>query len=200
MNLKKYLGVTFMKKISGPNRWRAQITRQGIALNLGCFPDPDLAARAHDNAAHHLANWAEYETSLNFPGETPGDATPATLRAMDKLKARFPNWERELQADLQLTEYQRVEKDAMLAIEHTSNASKRLRNALSWIFGQTKMLELRVKQLETEAEVKDRVIAGLRATGGHNPFRPIDPPLQGDGERPDRPAVPEIPVDSHLAL
>jgi hypothetical protein len=50
------------------NRWRSVIYVRGSYIRLGCFSDPELAARAYDDAArHHFGEFA----ALNFalPGE-----------------------------------------------------------------------------------------------------------------------------------
>lgn len=199
---KKYIGVTFMSRVAGANKWRAQIVRQGLILSLGSYPDPDSAGAAYDNASHHLANWSEHAPQFNFPrlDDAKPEPTPTTLAALAKLKERFPNWEREHTANAALTEFQRVERDAMIAVENTILNMNRVRTGLSWAFGQLKMQEVQLAQYKEQVAGQARVIAGLRATGGHNPFRPVTPIAEAAGQ-PARPAeiVLPPPINSEVA-
>lgn len=57
----RFKGVT---RIAGRDGWRAQIMRDGIKINLGHYPTPELAARAYDMAAREY--FGEFARP-NFP-------------------------------------------------------------------------------------------------------------------------------------
>lgn len=197
--LKKYLGVTFVHKVAGENKFRAQINRQGTILNLGMFPDTDSAARAYDNASYHLRAWADHAPQYNFDSIPEGsEPMESTIRALAKLRQRFPNFEKELAADSMLTELQRAEKEGLNAVESTMENMKKVRIAVTWAYSRIKMLEVQLKQAEDRVAQRDRVIEGLRITGGHNPFTPVPKPVAVQPNPAADPGLPQIPVDDHL--
>lgn len=184
---KRYLGVSFIARVVGPKKWRAQIIRQSMVLALGAYETPEEAARAYDNASFHLRDWAENTPQFNFPAVWTGENVPPasmySTRALARLKERYPNYEREKAADQSLNEFERVQRDAMIAIEHTTLNMTRVRTALLWAFGQLKMQDAAIKSHAEELAARDRIIAGLRATGGKSFMRlvePVSPNLNSD--------------------
>lgn len=202
----KYRGVYFCANRT-LNQWRAQIGRRGVNLVLGHFATPEEAARASDNASHYLREWATMQPLVNFPKEVEGtEPTPATLRAEAKLKLRFPNWLNEKVAQAAKSDEERVMQDALVAAEAITRHTANLRYAFNWALSQVKLQAIQIFQLKEEVNVQKRIVAGLRATGGHNPFRPMSKrPKAEAGEKfddtpiPTTPVAPPPPVADHLA-
>lgn len=202
--LKKYLGCSFLNKVAGEKRWRAQISRQGLILSLGMFADPDSAGRAYDNASYHLRDWADYAPQYNYEAPVGSEPMEGTVRALAKLRQQFPNWEKELQTNAALNELQRAEKEGMNAVESTIENMKKVRIAVSWSYARIKLLEVQLAQAEEKVAVGERIITGLRATGGHNPFSKITPVSSADLRPIDSTVSPEghdVPqiVAAHLS-
>ncbi len=189
---KKYYGVTFVSRTIGPMKWRAQVVRQGMVISLGAYDSPEGAARAYDNASFHLANWGDQVPRYNFPAEwavmDPPKISIYSTRALAKLKERFPNWERENVADESLSEFEKVQRDSLIAIDSVILNMNRCRTAILWSFGQLKLQDQKLKQHAEELEQRDRIIKGLRITGGKSVFTPVAAPAG-----PDNPSL-EDPV------
>lgn len=184
---KRYLGVTFMKRVVGAKRWRSQIVRQGVILFLGCFESPDEAARVYDNASYHLANWGETSPQYNFPLVWTGENVPPpsefTLKALARLKEKFPNWEREMAAEASLSEMDKLERDGLIAAEATNLNMTRVRTALTLAFSRIKMQQVAINAHAEELAARDRIIASLRITGGKSYLKPVNPlTAEGTGD------------------
>lgn len=189
-----------MPHVNGPKKWRVQINRQKVVLACGCYEYPDEAARAFDNAAFHTREWASGAVSLNFPNELPAPPTARTLAAIERLKTLFPNWRAAKQADEGLTEFQKVEKEGLLAAAETVTNMTKVRTALGWAFGKLRLQEILLQKAQEKIDTQARIIEGLRATGGQNPFRPISVPTSPLEEvLPPKLPLPDIPaIDDHL--
>lgn len=171
--LKKYIGVYFQPAVAGPKKWRAQIVRRGIVMSLGSFIGPDDAARAYDNAAHHLAEWGDQIPRRNFPDWDCGPALESTLRAERTLKERFPNWEKELGGEAGLTECEKAEKEAFFALDEMARCLTKIKYGYNWAFSMLKANEVEISQLKEQVAKRDRVIEGLKAAGGDVTFKPV---------------------------
>ena len=169
----KYRGVFFIST-GGRKPWRAQIQRRRIGLVLGSYATPEEAAHVADNASYYLREWAKAEPLYNFPLEVKNSSPSAhALRAEAKLQKLYPNWISEQTADKAKTETERVKRDGFISAESIIQHVATLRQSLLWALGQVQQQEVEIFQLKEEVAVGKRVAAGLRATGGHNPFHPV---------------------------
>ncbi len=202
-----------MHRIPGENKWKAQMSRQGVVLSLGQYASPEAAADAYDNASYHLRHWSDRALQYNAEDMEElkkSEPTASTLRALALLRERYPDYERQMEADAALSEVQRSERDGLNAIEATLEGMRQVRVAVSTAYGRMKGMEKQLEAANAKIAQQERVIASLRASGGKSFFRPVIPvpePTEPIPERTGSPEghdVPQIldgcsPIESHLS-